>query len=776
MRGSGSPDQRASSRRADLIALAILTLLITILFADVLLGINALYIRDIAHAAYPARLMLRDAVLGGEFPAWNRWISAGQPMAANPAHAVFYPLTWLVFLPSFDVGFALMLLLHVYIAAWGMYALLRSMRAAPPAAFFGALSFALGGALLSILDLLPLLMSFAWMPLTCLFGCRFARNGSRRDFALAALFFGMQALVGEVAILLQTGIVIGIASLRYGWRGVARVGLISVFAVLVGAVQFLPAMDLARDSVRARGFPFEQVTTWSFPPARLGELLQPNLLGHHVLNGRRVYWGGVLYPRRGIPFVRTIYPGLLVVAFAIAGLIAGTRGRSVFVAIAVTSLVLALGAHTPLWTLLYDIGLARGIRYPEKFILMGLFALTVFGALTLDRVLARDERTTRIALRTVIGIAIVLGAMALLASLPVHATLFQKLWNPPGHILAEMLAASRSSWILAALRAALLFVLLRNLPRVRESIGLALLGLLLLLDLGTLLPELAPRVAPAYFREPPLVARQLPGHREQWRLFHVAAWEVNAKPAYFAPKPDLYWVHRNAMYPMMPATWGIRTAIEPDFDRTTLLPTADFTDAVWALRRTREDWLPVAASFANAWFAAVYIDPAEAAARANNETRRIEPVRLLGLDPVPRYSFADQLVTIRDNNEFVARLGRNDTSPRAAFIHAPSFTPAPGRVTHVTETANTARLEVETRGRAFLVMSVTPHKYWHITVDGAEVQAVVTNAGFQGVTIDQPGRHVVEMRYRNPLFAIGGAISLLALLMVGILCRASLLH
>ena len=104
MRDRGSSGERSGAWRADLIALSLLTLLITLLFADVLLGINALYIRDIAHAAYPARLMLRETVLGGEFPAWNRWISAGQPMAANPAHAVFYPLTWLVFLPSFDTG------------------------------------------------------------------------------------------------------------------------------------------------------------------------------------------------------------------------------------------------------------------------------------------------------------------------------------------------------------------------------------------------------------------------------------------------------------------------------------------------------------------------------------------------------------------------------------------------------------------------------------------------------------------------------------------------
>lgn len=771
MRESGSTAERTGARRTDLIALAILTALITLLFIDVLLGINAMYIRDIAHAAHPMRLMLRETVLGGDFPYWNRWISAGQPMAANPAHAVFYPLTWLILLPKFELGFNLLLLLHIYIAGWGMYALLRSMRTGAPAALFGALSFALGGACLSILDLLPLLMSFAWLPLTCLFGRRFVLSGSRRDFALAALFFGIQALVGEVAILLQTGIILGIYSLRYGVRGVARVGVIAIFAVLIGAVQMVPAFDHAGDSVRAQGFTFEQVTSWSLPLPRLGELLHPNLLGHHVLNGRRVYWGGVLYPDRGIPFIRTIYPGMIAITLAIAGLIAGGRGRAVFAGITLTSLLLALGAHTPLWRLLYEIGLARAIRYPEKFILMGMFAVTVFSAVVLDRMLAGDERLTRIARATVVTIALILGAIAAVAATPAYAPVFEDLWNPPGHVLSEMLAASRSGWILAALRAALLFLILRNLTRMRRAVGLALLGVLLVLDLGTLLPELAPRVSPAYFREPPLVARQLPGDREEWRLFHVAAWQIRTSAAYFAPKPDLYWVHRNAMYPMMPAAWGIRTVIEPDFDKTTLLPTAHFADAVWALSGKREDWLGVVASMSNAWFAAVYVHPNEAVAKARGDTRKMEPVRLIELEPAPRYFFVDQLVSIRGKDDFVERLVLADTSPHAAFIAGPSFAPAPAFVRRVDERANTARIEVETHGRAFLVMSVTPHKYWRITIDGADAPAVVTNIGYQGVVIPTAGRHVVEMRYRNPLITIGAAVSLIALVVLAVAAK-----
>ena len=60
-------------------------------------------------------------------------------------------------------------------------------------------------------------------------------------------------------------------------------------------------------------------------------------------------------------------------------------------------------------------------------------------------------------------------------------------------------------------------------------------------------------------------------------------------------------------------------------------------------------------------------------------------------------------------------------------------------------------------------MSVTPHKYWRIAIDGRAVPAIVTNIGFQGVPVPQ-GRHTVMMRYRNPLIAVGAAISAATLL------------
>ncbi len=767
MRSGGSSGQRHGASRTDLIALAVLTAIVTLLFADVLLGINSLYIRDVAHYYYPAKHVLRDIVLGGDFPSWNPYFSAGQPLAANPEHEVFYPLTWLILLPSFVVGFGLLIVLHIYIAAWAMYAFLRSLALGPPAAFFGALSFVFGGIGLSYLSLLPYLFSVAWLPLICLFARRFIRDGHRRDFALAAFFFGLQLLIGEPSTILQTGMLLGVYAAFRGVRAVGRVAMISVAALLLSAILMLPAVDHASQSVRARGFPFENVTSWSTPAVRLGELVQPNLLGHHLINEKRVYWGGAQYPGRGLPFLHSIYSGLAVTVLALAGLIAGVRGRRLVLVLFALSILLALGAHTPLWRMLYDAGLARSIRYPEKFLLLGLFAAVVYASVVLDDLLA-NERLRRTALIVTGAFTLLTAIAAILAFTPAHARIFIALWEPPARVLTEMLALSRSGWTLAAARALLLLVLLRNLGRVRPKVWLSLFGLFVALDLGLLVPELAPRVPSDYYRQPPALAQQLPADRTPYRLLHLASWQLSSAGWYTTPQPDLYWIHRSAMYPPMPAAWDIRTVVDIDYDRTALQSTEEFTSAVWAISRKRPDWLNAVATMSNAWYCAVFVPGAEAFAKARGDRRILQPVRLLELDPHPRYYFAERVET---SAGFVAKVASAQYPDRTAFVDGTPFAPAPGRVTRAAETANTARIEVETRGRAFLVMSVTPQKYWRITIDGREAPAIVTNLGFQGVDIPTAGRHVVEMRYRNPLIAIGAAVSLLTAIALLVISR-----
>jgi len=807
-----------SSRRTDAIALAILSSILTLFFIDVLAGYNALYLRDITHYYYPAKHVLREIVLGGEFPYWNPLLAAGQPMAANPEHEVFYPLTWLILLPSYDLGFRLLLVLHVHICGWTMYAFLRTAGVPPavcggvpppqragetpartagenaggplsvPAAFLGALSFALGGVVLSNLTLLPILFVLAWLPLTCLYTRRYLLERRPRDFALAALFLGLQMLVGEPTTVAQTGFLLGAYAIALGIRRrsarpLLAVALISLAALCVAAAMVVPGVDHAADSVRSRGFAFQFVTTWSMPPARIAELVFPNVFGHHNPD-RNLYWGGRLYGERGTPFFLGFYPGLFIAAMLLTGLFARVRGWALTASILAASWLLAIGHHTPLWQWLYDLGLARAVRYPEKFVLMGVFAATVFAVRVFDRILEGDERVRRAALRVSAVIAGTAAIFAIAALTPAHPRVFIALWKPRPAELAEMLVRSRSAWIVAALFATLFALLVRNLPRERRRVWLALATLFVLLDLGLLFPELAPRMPSSYFTEPPPLERQLPAKRDDWRLMHAIEWQ-SSDPAFrpFMIGPELYWIRRNALRPMTPARWGIRTVMEMDYDQTALLPTSNFVEVIDWLARGRPDWPALIAPMTNARFLGAYDDPARALARVNGDRRRVQPVQFTPLGDHPRYYFAERVIPVRDLTDFAGLLAGARSTQGVAYTFRraearPTFsTPHAGNalnvgrasarpngvVRNVRESANSARIEVEAAGTAFLVMSVTPHKYWRVTIDGAEAEAVVVNAGFQGVSVPA-GRHVVEMRYRNPLIAVGAAISLASLL------------
>ncbi|HVE70613.1 MAG TPA: YfhO family protein [Thermoanaerobaculia bacterium] len=765
----------SGERRTDLLALAILTAIIAVFFIDVLEGRNALYLRDISHYYYPAKHVLREIVLGGEFPYWNPLLAAGQPMAANPEHEVFYPLTWLILLPSYDFGFRLLLVLHIQISAWTMYALLRSMRNSPAAAFIGALSFAMGGVVLSCLTLLPILFVLAWLPLTCLFTRRYLLERRPRDFGLAAMSLGLQMLVGEPTTVAQTGFLLGAYAIALGIRErsprpLLRVALISVAALAVAAVMFLPAVDHAADSVRARGFTYEVVTTWSAPLARIGELLFPHFLGHHNPDVN-VFWGARLYDR-ATPFFMSIYPGLLIAVMLIAGLVLRVRGAALTGSILAVSWLLALGSHTPLWRWLYDLGLAQSVRYPEKYLLMGVFAATVFGARVLEQMLAGDDRLRRTAMRVaaVIGaLAAVLGAITML-----QPDLFVRVWRPRAAEVAEMLPRARTSWLVAVLFAALLALLLRNLPMTRRRIWIALVALLVVLDLGLVFPELTPRMPASYLNEPPPLAKQLPANRQPWRLLHAIEWQ--SQDVAFRPYTigtDLYWIRRHAMRPMMPARWGIRSVMEVDYDQTALRATTDFVEIAYWLAHGRKDWPALIAPMANARYLGSYEDPQTALARVGGDRRRVQPVRITVLGDNPRYFFAERVVPIRAPEDFAGSLATARSTKGVAYVEdrrsrlsGQAGLPVlhRGVVRGVRETANTASILVETEGRALLVISVTPHKYWRVTIDGAETEALKVNVGFQGVVIPTAGQHIVEMRYRNPLIAIGAAISLLSLL------------
>jgi len=751
-------------RRADLVAVAILLLLPTIYFFDVISGRNAFYFADLVRFHHPGKKVLRDIVLSGEFPYWNPTISAGQPLAANPQHEVFYPLNWLIFLPNFDTGFQLLILVHIALALVAMFALLRSMNLERPAAMLGAFSYGLGGVILSFHHMLPHLFCAAWLPLTLLFARRALLHRRPRDFALASLLLGVEFLIGEPAMLLETALLVGAYALMRGIRErrvVASLLLalaIGVAGLFAGAAQTLPGIDHTRDSVRGRGIAWSVASYWSLPPLRIAELLYPNLFGHMSRGDRMLFWGTSQYPREVSPYLYNPYSGLLIAVLAIAGFATRSRGWKLAAALLLASILLALGAHTPLLRILYDAGF-QFIRYFEKFMFFGIVALIIFAATVFQRLLDGDRRVRSAAMMTT-GIAML--AAALLARFgPIPAN-------------EELRAIARSDWSLAILRGSLLMLLLVAITRVRRPLWLALAALFVVADLTPRIRELTPRTDRSLYEYTPLAAQKLSRVRAPFRIFPEADWYGNTPLArsYVRTFGLRLEPVRNAMLPPIPSEFRLQTAMESDFDFTSLNVTDDFIAAMTKIGyRSASGWPQPMAAMSNAWIRTQYRPLEDALARAQGDVRKLQPVAYLPLQPHPRYYFASSVVSIRNRDDFVRLLKTQRFDNDVAFASIASFAPAHGVVRRTSESANRIHIEADSEGRAFLVISVTPHKYWHVHVDGRNAQPVITNLGYQGLELPR-GHHIIEMQYRNPLVAIGGGISIVTMLvLVGLIGR-----
>ena len=96
------------------------------------------------------------------------------------------------------------------------------------------------------------------------------------------------------------------------------------------------------------------------------------------------------------------------------------------------------------------------------------------------------------------------------------------------------------------------------------------------------------------------------------------------------------------------------------------------------------------------------------------------------------------------------------TSPGAA---------TPARVVSRTDTE--VRLDVEAKAAGHVVLLDTFYPGWHAEVDGREQPIRAADLAFRAVAVP-PGRHTVRFFYRPTSVIAGGALSLAALLAIGV--------
>jgi len=374
---------------------------------------------------YPQKLFAVRSLLAGDFPLWNPYLFCGMPFHACAHPGLLYPPNLLFLVLPLAAAFNVLFMLHVALAGVFTYALMRDLGARTWPSLFAAVAFAFSARLLLHVHVgqLPQVAALAWIPGLFWFAIRLVRSpGARRAIELStalacSILAGYPQYPIYAAIALLLGTVSGtlLAPARR-IRGLLVVVLALAGGALLAAAQVLPSLAYAADSFRSQA-PLKFISNGYLPIENLSTFLFPFALGDSI---RSWYFGKWGYAEM------IFYLGVAPIAFGAYGLVSpASRRRCVpWLILFVVSIVLALGAQTPVFEVVRRIPVLGSLRGISKFGAVGLLGLAVCAGLSLDSLLVRNQATRaasspHLSLRWVrfAGPASLVGILAVLMSL-----------------------------------------------------------------------------------------------------------------------------------------------------------------------------------------------------------------------------------------------------------------------------------------------------------------------------------------------------------------------
>ena len=308
---------------------------------------------DLAFANIPWRAAVREALAGGRFPFWNRFVLAGNPLLATAQAGIFHPATWAgIFLPlplswTFSCAFTL------FLGLLSGYLYFRDLELSSTAALAGATAWGFSTYLV-FWNGWSVGPSTATFPLLLLGLRRIVRGGPRgMAITVAALLLSLagghpetffHASVAGAAVfaaeLLSRARRAGPAA---GRRAVLRGGAAAALAFLLSGPQLFPLLEAIPHSSEYRGRRARLETgveRQSVPPAAAASRLVPALLpfAHGIYGKSPVQDRG---DGSGMPLA---YAGAVLFPLAALGALRRREGRALFASCLAAGLLLGVSA------------------------------------------------------------------------------------------------------------------------------------------------------------------------------------------------------------------------------------------------------------------------------------------------------------------------------------------------------------------------------------------------------------------------------------------------
>jgi hypothetical protein len=398
---------------------------------------------------YPNWNYAADAIRHGHLPLWNPYLFMGVPFFANSQTGALYPLNLvLAWLPT-TRAINLTIILHLWLAGTGGYIFARrSLGLSRLAAWLGTVTFALGGYLGAQVEHVNQLQALAWMPFLFVF-FDLALRRWQFVFALATVVT-LQLLAGHSQSVFISLVGLGVYALwpviedivtkRWNARALARrlgvwIGA-AMLGALLAAVQLIPTLELARQSMRAGGLTWHEAVSFSLSPAMLLQALLPNY--RQTILSEYVAYIGII--------------GLALMAIGVKFQISNLKsqnqvtGRAVSI-VTLLGLFLALGGYNPIyfWLIKFVPGFNL-FRVPARWLVLYAFGAAMLVGVGLDQISNLKSRISNLKF----GLAILLIVDLFFASRPLdrnHPTAPDALTDlrpPVAYLLAQ---ADRSRFL-----------------------------------------------------------------------------------------------------------------------------------------------------------------------------------------------------------------------------------------------------------------------------------------------------------------------------------------
>ncbi len=736
-------------RRPHLLA-ALVLLLLAVLFMGLALwpaGGEILGGHDMRGYYFPYFELVRAAVREGRLPFWEPALFNGFPFMAQPQQNVFYPPLWPGFVLPLNVGISLYMLLHIWLAGFGMYLFVREMGGRWLPGLLAGIAFAFSGLLAGRLwaGHVTVYALDAWTPWMLLGLAWSVRRGTIWAGIVAALPLGLALLAGHIPSFMYAGMIWGFFALYLLWTEDGRRGLVlrqAALTLVVGlalaAVQLGAFVEFSLGSERLAEADYEFATDYSLPPAHLITLVVPEFFGEPTRVG---YWSVPTFEEL------TYYAGLLALLGIVLALRRPSRLGWFYIGLMVFGIALALGRYGVLYPLLYEwLPPFRIVRAPGRATFLFLFAATALlgHAFSQWLELPREQRLVLLGpvWRWTLALTAVLGVTAIAATgavfMSVHPTdTSGRLWVQIGGYAAALLVALLGGGLIWAYLATP-----EKDARRRALIGGAL-ALLAVTDMWLFaykFVRLEPPTPDAFWLEAKAAIGETAERVLPWgvslfdqngamqvrlnSVFGYDSLEPAAHTALAASVPD----PRSSAYDVLAARYVIAPTELQDFDEgerpLTFL--------------TREG---------SAW---VY--------------ERARPM------DVARLVYAVEVIA--ESEAAIARVHAPDFDPAStAILDADpgcALGPGEGGGTAVIETSEPGRwlIRTESETPALLVLAETAYPGWRVTVDGQEARPLTAYTTLKGVCVPA-GDHEVVWQYVPRVYQVGGVITLLALGLVG---------